>query len=708
MKRFGHIALVVFAWLMCAQPAQGFDYLEHSYFTDRACWQAQTSLLALLEASAPDSSKQNSSTPQTPDDLHASQNYARLRARYLALALVCPERPAVYYCVDERKAVTSHINRLSNEPWTSSSHPITLGDYSALADHVSRLGPVRGLGGARERGLTVDFFRWFARGYGSVGGIAESVGSAACWDTENVDWPQIEQGFTQTLTPVFASATPEAVPAELLNPLRRERSRKGPSDPAGLYSFSNPHYLDLVLRNHHHFGVQAYDTWLGYHTASIAISEDSCAKTFALRASDARRIARNMTGFENVRWSKLDAETLAKTGCAMLGELTRRRLLQWRTRADLRLSQPLAPYFEELARLGSSTGRPDALTEARLRKDLDAVVASLVALVFEGSGIHYLQDGFAGGHIRTIRTRGGLAEARYDHDHDNAEGVAAILRTRSGDYPFVAYGDSHLLNTSPEPDNCDWQEIARADVSTARVRTCLVRHQRALVVGTSAASLLDWALGGLLFEPVEENRCDEGPVQSAVCSILPITAVRAPGEISPRTALSNGMHRSTLPIPPPPFGYESLVTLAAFDVSGSNTQYGLQLTILSELDTFANWMTSYRMALFLSPGEGDANRFVGEFSYNFHWRWSARFLLEAGAFGFAGFRGLGEQISFLSGLGPSAGLVALPEGWVKIPLELSISYRFPMRFFTSRHGFFGESFGIEGHWLQFGLGLAFM
>lgn len=701
MRRLGLILVIACCLLLGVLPAQALDYLEHSFFTDRACWQAQKSLLPLLESLG------------DPQNLQQSQQHAELRARYLALALVCPERPAIFYCVDERKAVTSHINRTSNEPWTSSSHPVTLGDYSALGDHLSRLGPIRGLGGARERGLTYDFFRWFSRGHGSVGGVTQSVGKAACWETLDVDWARVEQDIEQTLAPMFTTAKPEAVPENLLNPLRRDRAPIGPHDPSGLFSFSNPHYLDLVLRNHHHFGAQAYDTWLGYHTASIAIATSSCESTFALRPSEARRIAQGIKGFENVRWTKLDKLSLAKTGCAMLGELTRQRLLQWRSRADLRLSQPLHNFFEQLAQIDYTSApektKVDALTEAQLRKELDAVVAALVGLVFEGSGVHFLQDGFAGGHVRTIRTRGGLAEARYDHDHDNAEGVTAILRTRAGDFPFIAYGDKHMLGTPVnKEDDCEWKKVSHLTTSPEQVRACLIRHQRGLIVASSAASLLDWALGGLLFEPVDKDRCEQGNIEAAVCNLLPVTAVTAPGELPSRASLVSGIHRSTLPVPPPPFAYESLVTLAAFDVAGNNTQYGLQLTILSELDTFANWMTSYRGALFLSPGEGDSNRFVGEFSYNFHWRWSARFMLEAGTFAFAGFRGLGEQISFLSGLGPSAGLVALPEGWVKIPLELSISYRFPMRFFTSRDGFFGKSFGIEGHWLQFGLGLAFM
>ncbi len=677
---------MVLFWVVAISgaPAFGFDYLEHSFVTDRACLHAQRSLVALVQA--------------------APENTA-LRARYLALALVCPERATVDYCVDERKAVTAQINHGGERPWESVEHPVTLGDFSGLADHLSKLGPVKGLGGARASGLTEQFFRWFASEERQAGGLVDRVGRMACWNTQDVPWQRIEQDIDQSVGHMFAQSAAGGVPAALLSPLRRIAAPVGPRELAGRYSFTNPHFLDLVLRNHHHFGPKAYDTWLGFHTASLAIAQSSCASTYALSWRESRRLARKLKGFETVRWQELDDAALAQTGCAMLGELTRQRLMRWADRGEPSLRQPVQAFLDTLA----SPGAKDELEEAALRQELDTVVASLVALIFEGNGLHFLQDGFAGGHVRTIRTRGGLGEARHDHDHDNAEGVTAVLRTRSGDFPFVAYGDSFLLGPpTAVPQSCAWHELLAADASPAEVSTCLIRHQRGLVVASSAASLIDWALDGLLFEPVDAARCAQGPAQSAACNLLPLTAIAAAGELPPRANNLTGVHPSTLPVPPPPFAYESLVTLIAFDVAGSNTQYGLQLTILSELDTFANWLTSYRAAIFVSPGDGDRSRFVGEFSYNFHWRLAARVLLEAGGFGFVGFRGLGEGLSFLAGAGPSAGLVVLPEGWTKIPLEVSLSYRFPLRLFTSRDGFFGPSLGIEAHWLQFGLGLAFM
>ena len=62
----------------------------------------------------------------------------------------------------------------------------------------------------------------------------------------------------------------------------------------------------------------------------------------------------------------------------------------------------------------------------------------------------------------------------------------------------------------------------------------------------------------------------------------------------------------------------------------------------------------------------------------FHWRWAARFLINAGVYTYGGFQGLGENVSVLWGLGPNVGMTLLPEGWTKIPLEFTFSYRFPL------------------------------
>src|SRR5690606_19714830 len=124
-------------------------------------------------------------------------------------------------------------------------------------------------------------------------------------------------------------------------------------EPAGLYSFSNPHYLDLVLRNHTHFGVHAFDTWLGYHSASVAIAERSCAQTYALGRGQTRRLARGLPGYAGLDWGALDEAQLAQAGCAVLGEHARLRLLDWARRAEPELTRPVFSFIADLALLGA-------------------------------------------------------------------------------------------------------------------------------------------------------------------------------------------------------------------------------------------------------------------------------------------------------------------------------------------------------------------
>ncbi len=671
--------------IMGTDDAHGFEYLEHSYLTDRACWEAQQKLAALLE--------------KRPDD-------RALRTRYLAMAIACPERSPGEYCADGDKTAAAQLNRVTRPPWRRSRHHLTLGDITGLGDHLAGFGPIQGLSGAQEPGLLQDALRWFADPGGSVGGVIGSVVRKGCSNTDQVSWKEVEDDVNTVTGDIFSAGEPRRIPSQWLSPMARSPVNEGPGDPEARLTMTNPHYLDLVLRNHHHFGEEAFDTWLGFHSASVAIADRSCRATYAIDRRKSRRLARGLPQFDDVDWKNLDDDELAITGCAALAEYARLRLVQWDDSADETLTEPVRSFIDDLRvlpRLSDDEAQ-------RIIADLDAVVASLKGLIFQASGLHYLQDGFAGGHIRTIRNRGGLAEARHDHNYDNEEGVSAVFRTRAGDFPFVAYGDKFLLgNHHVEPDSCDWKSFDNSPPSPEMLTACLLRHQRGLLVATGTASLVDWAVGGMLFEPVEPQRCARSELESTVCDLLPLIPVTSAGSLPPRT-LSNttGLHAGNLPVPPPPFAYESLLTTVAFDVGGSKSQYGLQLTILSEFDYFARWLTSYRTALSATNGVGENSRILGEFSYNFHYRWSARVLTEGGLGSFVGFRGIGDSLSFMSGLTPSAGLAVLPEGWVKIPLELSLSFRLPMTFFTSTHGFFSDSFDIEAYWLQFGLGLAFM
>ena len=670
------------------EESQGFEYLEHSYISDRACWQAQLKLGELLE--------------ERPDD-------DALRARYLAMAIACPEGSPAHYCEDDQKTATAQIGPVSTRLWRRSHHHLTLGDITALGDHLGHPGPIRGLPGAEEPGLTRDFLSWFADKDGSVGGVIGRVVRKACSTNEEVSWSEVETDVDAVTSELFTHGEPQPIPSPFLAPIARHALNEGPGDPEARLTISNPHYLDLVLRNHHHFGAEAFDTWLGFHSASVAIAQRPCDATYAINRRKSRKMAKDLEAFKEVDWKNLSDSQLAATGCDVLAEHTRRRLLSWQESADDVLSAPVNDFLNKLRELPATTDDADT---ARLRYQLDMVVASLKALVFQGSGLHFLQDGFAGGHVRTLRARGGLAEARHDHNYDNEAGVSAILRTRAGDFPFVAFGDKFLLGRHHvTPEHCDWQQFQTPSMTPKQVGACLLRYQRGLVVATSAASLMDWASGGMLFEPVDPSRCTRSDLESTVCNMLPLMPVSSAGSLPPRAVSeATGVYPGNLPVPPPPFDYQSLVTTVAFDVAGSKSQYGLQLTLLSEFDRFAHWLTSYRAALFASNGVGEDNRISGEFSYNFHYRGAARVIAEAGLGAVGGFQGFGgdEGLTFMAGLAPSTGLVVLPEGWVKIPLELSVSFRLPLTFFTSQHGFFRDSFEIEAFWLQFGLGLAFM
>lgn len=691
MNRF-IICLIAALGLSLVAPGEprAFEYLEHSYLTDRACQQAKERLGPLIEA-----------RPDDPD----------IQARYLALALVCPNRRIDEYCIDQNKAVTAPIEDVGQRPWNASDFPLTLGDVSALNDHVSRLGPIDGLSGAERPGLTRDLLDWFADDEPSVDSTVERVGSQGCTNAENVPWRRVEEDVEAVADGLFETGRPVGIPSELLSPMARSSIIHGTEDPSVRYTMSNPHYLDLVLRNHNHFGEEAFDTWLGYHSASLNIAGRRCEQSWAMGPDATEEIAGELKQFEDIDFDALTDDERAELGCAAVGDHIRRGLLDWAERTE---DEPPGPIADFIDRLRGFSEQADPVEIIGLRRDLDRIGAALKSLVFQASGLHYLQDGFAGGHVRTIRTRGGLAEARHDHDYDNEEGLSVVLRTRAGDFPFVAFGDQFLLGDQGfRPDDCDWHQLA-AEAGTGaedpdRVAACLLRYQRGLVVAVSTAGLIDWAVGGMMDDPVDPARCEASDTESAVCDLLPLTPVSTPGALPARNVdETTGLRPGNMPVPPPPFSYESLVTTVGFDIGGSATQYGLQLTMLTEFDRFAHWLTSWRVGIGATNITDDNRQIVGRLSHNFHYRFSARVMFEGGLFGMAGLEGSGDSLSFIGGGGPAVGITALPEGWLKIPLELSTSFRVPMTFFTSGHGFSSDSLGIDGYWFQLGLGLAFM
>lgn len=681
------MGILLVGWLA---PGRGeaFDYLEHSYFTDYACHRVQRVLGERLV--------------ERPQD-------RALAARYLALGLFCPSEWRRPYCADGYKQVIGQVHPMARED-EGGEPSMTLGDYAALPDHYARFGPIHNLSRAGEDGLWAWTAEWMAREPGGVGGVVEDVAEDACETDGLPRWTIIAQDIDGWLDDALARGGPGRIPEELFSPIVRAPLPRGPSDPSGLYSFDNPHYLDLVLRNHNHFGSPAYGSWLGFHSAGVQIAGRRCEQTLGLEADALEDLGDEVEGFERVDFEALGEPERARVGCALLGALVRRRLRDWAERADPSLLEPVRPHLKLL--LGAQD--EEALTSMEAARLEDAVVAAVSSLIFEGSGLHFLQDGLAAGHMRTIRTRGGLKDARYDHGRDNAEGVVAVLRTRAGRFPFVAFGDTFMLGGPlPGPRRCELAGDSPRD--PRHVSTCLLRHQRGLLTAVTMASLLDWALGGTLYgvatpAPMggRPGPCEAlDPIEGFICAHLPAQPTMVAGEEMSQSVYGGMMNHGSLPVPPPPYAYEALVTRVGFDVAGRAPQINISFSLLSELDDLAYWMTSYRVGVTASLGDGEEEQWFMDFAYRFHWRWAARFLIDAGASVHAGFKDFDRRATFFTGVSPNVGVTLLPEGWIKLPLALSISYRSPLTIFNSRDGFLGGQI-LEGQWLYLGFGLAFM
>ena len=283
-------------WIVDMGDAHGFEYLEHSYLSDRACWQAQLEIGELIE--------------ERPGD-------EALRARYLAMALLCPERSPDHYCIDGEKAVTAQLSRVGGRAWERSDHPMTFGDLTALGDHLAHFGPIRGLPGARKPGLTEDVLGWLTDDSGPSGVLAR-VARRGCNDADLVSWREVENDVGAVAPELLDRDLPAKIPSSLLSPLARSPVNQGPSDPEVRFTISNPHYLDLVLRNHLHFGKEAFDTWLGFHSASVEIAGRRCEETYGLDRSKSRDMADDLPPFDDVDWRDLNDAQLAAAGCEML------------------------------------------------------------------------------------------------------------------------------------------------------------------------------------------------------------------------------------------------------------------------------------------------------------------------------------------------------------------------------------------------------
>ncbi len=637
----------VFAW----------DYLEHAWFSDRACIEAQRMLSPGL----------------TTDEQ---------RARYVAMSLFCPQKWEPSYCADELKTVRGSITDVD----PADGYSMTLGDYSALGDHVTHFGPLPGIERAQEDGLVLRTYEWLTEG-GTTGGIEEDVAEDAC-ETEVADFANADAGVSRQFKRIRDEDGYAQIPSNLLKPGIRANPIKGPADPSARYSFNNPRYLDMVLRNHAHFGDDAFASWLGFHSAALQVAERDCTDIVPINPDMLEDLADNLEAWEDVDWEELKGASRAKKACQMLTYSTWRRVQDWMKSADPQHTRALKSWV-------------DNATDAQQQM----VFSAVVSMVLEGVALHFLQDGLASGHMRTIRSREALADVRYDHDSDNAHGVVATISTREGLHWFFAFGDTYLLGAAQRP-GCllSWETLSTAGHIIPEVLTeCTLEHQRGVLTASTSASLADFVLGGIAFEPVES--CGSIHTNEGwICRNLPTQASVASGHAIAHSEAP--LTYATLPVPHPRYSYESLSFRTGLEIESSSPQIGLVLSFFDELGTEGHWMRNWRFGLTATFGDDEDNQWILDAAYAFHYRLSARFMLDLGPFWYVGLRDLNEDVEVVAGIGPLIGITALPEGWMRIPLELNITYQVPLTFFASKDGFFSANV-VEDHWLQFGIGLAF-
>lgn len=663
LARYVPVCLAASLYFVNLDEATAWDYLEHAWLTDVACSQAQ-SVLA--------------------DEL--SRNFSdELAARYVALGVACPVSWQTPYCANGRKVAQSGLNDLSAPPLKTGEYPMTFGDFSAMGDHVSRFGPVPGMPNARAGGLIHHTLLWLVNP-GPAGGTLETVARTAC-DTTLADFDHADKDIRAEFETFQKRGEFESIPHELLHPGIRKAPIQGPSDPAAAFSFYNPHYLDLVLRNHTHFGELAYASWTGFHSAGLEVAARQCTEVLDYSDSELQKMVSPLAGFDKNTWEKNSPKERVDQACTLLNIALKSRVEWWLKTAPNATTAPVKDWLDQ----GFSA----------------CIMPALMGLVLEGAGLHYLQDGLASGHMRTVRSRESLLEVRHDHDNDNLQGVVAVMDTRQQSHAFYAFGDTHLLGKAQNvPCMMNWDALSRVKYPIAEMVTnCTLRHQRGILAATSVASLLDWALGGPAFVNKVDECASTTTPEGLICRALPLRGTVVAGVHSPATAPEVLTH-GTLPVPPRDYAYESLSIRAGLQVPTNTLQLGVALTFLEQLDTMGHWLTSWRAGLHTTLGDGIENQWVIDYAYQFHYRLSARFMFDAAPFVFAGLRNINE-VDFFAGIGPSIGITALPEGWINLPLEFSVTYRLPLVFFSSENGFFSASDVIDGHWIQLGIGLAY-
>lgn len=588
------VLLSLFAW-----PAFAFDYVEHSFLSDKACLQTQQKL-----------------APVAATDDEAA-------ARYLALSLMCPVRWDQPYCAEGYKLAEGTLN-LIKPAQDSGDHAVTFGDLVALQDHLPELGEVRGVPQSLREGLTTRVLEWLEL-TGDAGGVVSDVAEDGCETRKPVQWMAL----------LNEPARYDPIDTRSPQWLRRAPAERVVEDPAGAYSFDNPQYLDLVLHNHGHFGEAAWRNWAGLHATAQQVSKGRC-------------------------------EDLVPEGqsCAALSARIRRRALAWADRAPEALVAPVRGYLNALKEEGDGGPRASAL------------YAPLVGLVFEAASLHYLQDSLSGGHIRVNRAAYGLYDSRALHDADSHHGVPVHLRTRSALTELLAFGDGYLLDADPTPPACD------ATATGRELTLCLLQTQRSWLLAASTASLLD-----LLSVESEQ------------------VALRLP--TAPPGVRAGDVAIGVPPTAPAPLSYQSILVSTSVDAAGGAPQLGVRTVFLSPLGRRANWMTSYHAGILTRTGQGRQSAVTLELSYMFHFRWAARWLLNMGPYAFGGATGFGQSVNPIFGVGPSVGTTVLPEGWIHLPLEVTLHYRMPVRLYDGGT-FSSRRIGIEAHWVELAVGLAIM
>ncbi|HRP68126.1 MAG TPA: hypothetical protein PLY93_01165 [Turneriella sp.] len=663
--------------LVGVSPTYAFDYLEHSLFTDRACYAAQRILAENVAAGG-----------------------VREKSRYLALALVCPQKWQPTYCKSGKKNFDGQMR-------FNGKHTATLGDYSALVDHITEYGKIKSLPNAKDRGFVDLLWKSFLPDAGT--GVAGAIAQKGCDIDEDPHWYEIENDVAAFFGVWDAEKRSLKLDTSLLSEDKRAPLSPGPVDPSTLFTIKNPRFLDLQLFNQNHFGKNAYRTWAGMHYPALQVSAAKCEDTVDLDDSVAEDLAEDLPQFQNIDWDSDDNPTYAEDSCRLLREVLRRRLVEWHKRGERSLVEPVLPLLSLLENNPTSPEAHQVLME---------LPSNVAALALEGGGLHYMQDALSGGHIRTEHTGRSLSVTRRYHDIDSKNGVFVAFATRENQFEFVAYGDTYLLGKTERVkgeshlENCE--DIPQGlRPSPARVSRCLLGYQRGMLTAVNAASLVDWNLGGILYRDASVLSKEDSPTgcpekssaASFICAYLPLQAFTAPPVVAVHGMGYLG--REGLPPTPPPIDFQSLRIESFLDAAGNGTQLGARLEFLTPFTRSAgDWLYSYDFGFLMTLGELKRQQLKHEFAFTFHYRLATRFLINAGPLTYMGFEGFSSQTNFFFGIGLGGGITILPEGWTKIPLELTLSYRAPWRFIDTEHGFRGQR--MEAHWVGLSIGLAFL